>query len=348
MGQMESTLGLRKLACLALLFLSFFLLLLPFSAARADDMKSTVMVGSSRIDVTIDTSDAPISQPDVIKWVQNAAESVVAYYDRFPVPHLTLRVIAFNGSGVRHGMTWGRDGGLIKISAGSKTSAAEFADDWMLTHEMIHLAFPSMADEHHWIEEGISVYVEPIARIRAGHLMAMQMWSDLVRDMPKGLPKDGESGMDHTHTWGRTYWGGALFCFMADVQIRKQTNNVKGLEDALRGILEAGGTINEDWDLEKAFKTGDQTTGVLVLQKLYMDWKDKPVMVDLPEMWKQLGVEVDGTTVRLHDDAPMAAIRRAIETGNAKMKSGDSAAPSEKDSATRPVAVFAGRTTGSN
>jgi hypothetical protein len=348
MGQMGSTLGLRKLACLALPLLPFFLLLLPFSAARADDMKSTVMVGSSRIDVTIDTSEAPISQPDVMKWVQNAADSVVAYYGRFPVPHLTLRIISFDGSGVRHGTTWGRGGGLIRISAGSKTSAAEFADDWMLTHEMIHLAFPSMADEHHWIEEGISVYVEPIARIRAGHLTAMQMWSDLVRDMPKGLPKDGESGMDHTHTWGRTYWGGALFCFMADVQIRKQTNNVKGLEDALRGILEAGGTINEDWDLEKAFKTGDQTTGVLVLQKLYMDWKDKPVMVDLPEMWKQLGVEVDGTTVRLHDDAPMAAIRRAIETGNAKMKSGDSAAPSEKDSATRPVAVFAGRTTGSN
>jgi hypothetical protein len=342
--------GFRKIACFV-----FLVLLLPFRATQADDMKSTIMVGSSRIDVTMDTSEAPLSQPDVMRWVQNAADSVVAYYGRFPVPHLTLRVISFDGSGVGRGTTWGRGGGLIRISAGSKTSAAEFADDWMLTHEMIHLAFPSVADEHHWIEEGISVYVEPIARIRAGHWTATKMWSDLVRDMPKGLPKEGESGMDHTHTWGRTYWGGALFCFVADVRIRKQTNNAKGLEDALRGILEAGGTINEDWDMEKAFKIGDQAAGVDVLEKLYMDWKDTPVMVDLPGMWKGLGVEVDGSTVRLHEDAPMAAIRRAMEMGPPASKDGGGAAPSkngaaEKNAAAagRPLAVFAGRTTRSN
>src|SRR5271168_1472389 len=269
MGQMGSTLGLRKLACLALPLLPFFLLLLPFSAARAEDMKSTVMVGSSRIDVTIDTSEAPISQPDVMKWVQNAADSVVAYYGRFPVPHLTLRIISFDGSGVRHGTTWGRGGGLIRISAGSKTSAAEFADDWMLTHEMIHLAFPSMADNHHWIEEGISVYVEPIARVQAGQLSEAEMWKDVVRDVPQGQPQPGDRGLDHTHTWGRTYWGGAIFCLLADVQIRKRTGNSKGLQDALRAINSAGGTIESDWILERALEIGDKATDGGTLMELY-------------------------------------------------------------------------------
>jgi hypothetical protein len=41
-------------------------------------------------------------------------------------------------------------------------------EDWELTHEMIHLAFPDMARNQHWIEEGISVYVEPIACVQAG------------------------------------------------------------------------------------------------------------------------------------------------------------------------------------
>ena len=45
----------------------------------------------------------------------------------------------------------------------------------MLTHEMVHLAFPSVDDKHHWIEEGIATYVEPIARIQAGNLKAEQM-----------------------------------------------------------------------------------------------------------------------------------------------------------------------------
>jgi hypothetical protein len=353
MVRMESTLGFSKRACLVVL-----LLLVPFRAAKAADVTSTLMIGGSRIDVTIqssETPDAPLSQPDVMKWVQFAAESVAAYYTRFPVPHLTLRIISFDGSGVRHGMTWGREGGLIVIHAGNKTTPAEFAEDWMLTHEMIHLAFPSMADEHHWIEEGISVYVEPIARIRAGHWTAAKMWSDLVRDMPKGEPQAGDQGLDHTHTWGRTYWGGALFCFVADVEIRKQTKNKKGLEDALRGILEAGGNINEDWALEKALKIGDEAVGLDVLEKLYAEWKDKPVKVDLGAMWKELGIEASGGTVVLKDDAAMSAVRREIEMGTSGAKAGDKAslpgggAP-KKDSASagRPLAVFAGRTARSN
>jgi hypothetical protein len=350
---MEITLGFRKRACLLLL-----LLLVPFRAAKAADVTSTLMIGGSRIDVTIQSSEtpgAPLSQPDVMKWVQFAAESVATYYTRFPVPHLTLRVVSFDGTGIRHGTTWGRDGGLIVIHAGNKTTSAEFAEDWMLTHEMIHLAFPSMADEQHWIEEGISVYVEPIARIRAGHWTALKMWRDLVRDMPKGLPKAGDEGLDHTHTWGRTYWGGALFCFVADVEIRKQTKNKKGLEDALRGILDAGGSINEDWTIEKAFEIGDKAAGVDVLQKMYTEWKDKPVQVDLPAMWNALGVEANGGTAMLKDDAPMSAVRRAVEMGTPGAKESDKASPSgagatAKDSATasRPLAVFAGRTAKSN
>ncbi len=362
MVRMESILGLRKglykrfckRACSVFLVLSFFLLLCP-SISKADDVTSTLMIGGSKIDVTIDTSEAPLSQADVMQWVKNAAESVATYYGRFPVPHLTLRVVSFDGSGVRHGTTWGKDGGLIRIFAGSKTSPQYFADDWMLTHEMVHLAFPSMmGDEHHWIEEGSAVYVEPIARIRAGHWTALQMWHDLVRDMPKGEPQPGDEGLDHTHTWGRTYWGGALFCFVADVEIRKQTKNKKGLEDALRGVLDAGGDIRVDWELEKALKVADQAVGVDVLEKLYSEWKDKPVQVDLAPMWKELGVEVgqDGTTVTLNNDAPLAAIRRAIELGTPGAKAGDKP-PTGVGSARqgsmaadsgRPMAVFAGRT----
>lgn len=323
-------------------------LLLPFGSAQAANVTSTVMVGTSRIDLTVNTDDGAPDQADVLKWVQNAAESVTAYYGHFPVPRLTLRVISFNGSGVRHGTTWGRDGGLIRIFAGSQTTAQDFADDWMLTHEMLHLAFPSMmGDEHHWIEEGLSVYVEPIARIRAGHWTARQMWRDLVRDMPKGQPQSGDEGLDHTHTWGRTYWGGALFFFMADVEIRKQTKNKKGLEDALRGILQAGGDINEDWSIEKVLKTGDQAVGLDVLDKLYAEWRDKPVTVDLAALWTQLGVTSNGAT---NEDAQLSAVRRCIESGTTSSKTAATTPANATDwpsVGARPLTVFAGRTSGS-
>jgi hypothetical protein len=327
--------GLIKFICVC-----WLLLPLSPSLARPADVTSTLLIGGAKIDVTIEPGQMKLSQADLMHWVQSAAEAVATYYGRYPVPHVLIRIIPADGTGVRHGQTFGYDGGLIKIRVGRETQPSELADDWMLTHEMIHLAFPSVADEHHWIEEGISVYVEPIARIHAKQMSASQMWADLLRDMPKGLPQSGDKGLDHTHTWGRTYWGGALFCFVADVQIRQKTHNQKGLPDALRGILNAGGDIRHDWDLQDALKAADHATDTSVLTDLYSKWKDVPVDVDLPSMWKQLGIEIDGKTMRLIEDAPLAAIRRAITTAD----SSKSGAPT---SALRPTAVFAGRSTAS-
>ena len=319
--------------------LALLLLCLPAFTARADEMTSTFAIGGARIDVTIDAGKLEVSQSDLMHWVKSAAESVTAYYGRFPVPHLLLRISSFDGRGVRHGQTFDTDGGLITIRVGNASSPAELAEDWMLTHEMLHLAFPSLEGNHHWMEEGLSVYVEPIARIRAGHLTAQQMWTDLVKDLPKGLPQDGDRGLDHTHTWGRTYWGGALFCFVADVEIHRKTQNKRGLEDALRGILEAGGDIRKDWELEETLKVGDRATGTDVLVKLYEQMKDQPVNVDLAAVWKELGVVNEGGTIQFRDDAPLAAVRKSVTDGFSK-KSATSGV------ATRPLTVFAGRARG--
>src|SRR5882724_3041707 len=289
-------------------------LLLVFTrvSAPASDMTSTLLIGGSKIDVTIESGEMKVSQAELIQWVKSAAEAVATYYGRYPVPHVRVQIIPVDGSGIRHGQTFGYEGGSIKIRVGARTPAAELANDWMLTHEMVHLSFPSMSDEHHWIEEGIAVYVEPIARIQAKQMNAEQMWADLVRDMPKGQPQTDDKGLDHTHTWGRTYWGGALFCFVADVEIRKQTHNQKGLQDALRGILNAGGEITHDWELSEALRIGDRSTGTTVLSDLYGKMASKAAAVDLTRLWQRLGVEMQGDGVVFNDAAPLAAIRQVI------------------------------------
>jgi hypothetical protein len=275
-------------------------------------MRFQLTAKGSQIDVEVGQGELAVSQDELNRWVQNAADAIVGYYGRFPVPHLRLQIEPSGGNGIRGGKTFGRGGGLIIVHVGSQTPVSELASDWMMTHEMVHLTFPSMADEHHWIEEGIATYVEPIARIQAGQMEAAEMWRDLVRDMPKGQPRSGDKGLDHTHTWGRTYWGGALYCLRADVEIRRQTQNAKGLQDALRGILDAEGDIREDWELRKALETGDRTTGTHVLTNLYEEMKDKPVEVDLDGLWKQLGVKAENGRVTLLDDAPLAGVRQAI------------------------------------
>src|SRR5438105_15732422 len=122
------------------------LLLLGSIPAGAQDMTSTLLIGGAKIDVTIESGPMKLSQADLLHWVQRAAEAVATYYGRYPVPHVRIRIIPVDGSGVRHGQTFGYDGGLIKIRVGSATPPSELSNDWMLTHEMVHLSFPSMAD----------------------------------------------------------------------------------------------------------------------------------------------------------------------------------------------------------
>ncbi len=289
----------------------FFLLMLVPRSLRAET-SFTVEAASSKIDATVAGDALKVSDAQLKQWVQKAADAVVAYYGRYSVPHLTLQIRSFDGRGVRGGQTFSRHGGFIRIAVGTQSSEDDLNSDWMLTHEMVHLNFPDMQDQHHWIEEGIATYVEPIARIQAGQFSAQRMWFELVRDMPKGLPESGDEGLDHTHTWGRTYWGGALFCFLADVEIRKQTQNKKGLQDALRGILNAGGDIRYDWPIEKALQVGDDAVGVKALLKLYEQMRDRPMQVDLDSLWKQLGVRIENGAVQFSDDAPLAVIRKSI------------------------------------
>lgn len=261
-------------------------------------------------EIVVRIAPGPLALPParVLDWIERSARAVAAYYGRFPARHASLVVIPRAGRGVSGGRAWGHDGAAVRITLGQEATEADLAQDWVLVHEMVHLAFPSVPTHQHWIEEGLATYVEPIARAQHGLLDAATVWLELVAGMPKGLPRPGDRGLDHTPTWGRTYWGGALFALLADVEIRRRTGNRRGLQDALRAIL-AAGNIETSSDLPRALAIGDHSTGVPVLAELYARMKDTPSPVDLTALWRELGVRADGA---LDDQAPLAAIRRAI------------------------------------
>ncbi|MGH8277124.1 MAG: hypothetical protein ACRETH_10575, partial [Steroidobacteraceae bacterium] len=124
-----------------------------------------------------------------------------------------------------------------------------------------------------------------------------------------------DRGIDRTPTWGRTYWGGAMFCLLADVDIRRRTHNLKGLQDAVRAIARESGGLAADWPIERVLRTADAAVGTTSLEELYARMKDAPVTPDLMSLWRELGVVPEGSSVRLTDDAPLAQLRHAIMTG---------------------------------
>ncbi|MGB9415386.1 MAG: hypothetical protein WCB58_03650 [Acidobacteriaceae bacterium] len=273
-------------------------------------------VGGATLQVDFAPGDLDLSDDVILKRIEMAARAVTTYYGKFPVPRVRIFIVpAADRSGVVQGTTWGDVGGwpsFTRIRLGQHTTQQELSADWTITHELVHTAFPTLPDDQHWMEEGLATYIEPVARVQAGELPAKQIWHDMLAGMRKGEPEPGDQGLDRTHTWGRTYWGGALFCLVADVQIRVATGNRKGLQDALRAIVAAGGTIDHEWPLTRALEIADRSTATQVLTKMYGTWGTSPVTVDLEKLWEQLGVHSSGTEIEFDGSAPDAGIREAI------------------------------------
>jgi hypothetical protein len=281
--------------------------------ACADGQSSRqITVEGVDVRVELDESAFQVGAQPIMSWIGRSLGIVAAYYGRFPTDTLRIRVNAVGGEGVLTGKTFGYHGGVIRVDVGRNVTAAQLLNDWVLVHEMTHLALPDVGEDHAWLSEGLAVYVEGIARVQAGNRTQEDVFAEELRSMPRGLPQSGDRGLDNTHNWGRTYWGGAMFCLLADVQIHQRTDNRLGLQDAMRAVARASGGLSTDWPINRVFATADAATGTTVLAELYARMKDAPVDPDLPALWRQLGVVREGASVRLSDDAPLAPVRRAI------------------------------------
>jgi hypothetical protein len=274
--------------------------------------KTRVTVDGGVISLAFAPGKLALDGVPILSWVERAALSVWTYYDRFPVASVRVLIVPVAGEGVRNGTTWGYGGAAIRMLLGQSAHLDDLDHDWKMTHEMVHLALPDLSRRHTWLAEGLAVYIEPIARVQAGYLDARTIWADMMRDMPRGLPVAGGGGLDNTFTWETIYWGGALFCLLADVGYRRATGNRRGLQDAMRGILAAGGNHEVEWPIGRILDLADQTAGAVVMRPLYESMRTEPVMTFLPGLWRDLGLQARPEGLALDDDAPLAPIRRAI------------------------------------
>jgi hypothetical protein len=280
--------------------------------------KTDLDVSGGTIHVAFAPGEIALPREKIFDWIRASARAVSTYYGRFPVSSLRLLIVPVDGARVRGGTTWGYRGAAIRLPFGRDSSEADLKRDWVIVHEMVHTALPDLDDRYNWLSEGLAVYVEPIARVQAGDLTAQEIWQAMMRDMPKGLPQAGDQGLDNTDTWGRKYWGGAMFCLLADIEIRKRTGNKLGLQDAMRGVLAAGGNHEKDWPIDRVLSTADKAVGVDVLTHLHDEMGPKPVTPDLAALWRDLGLKAQGESLEFDDAAPLAAIRKAITEPRSK------------------------------
>lgn len=286
---------------------------MPYTAF--DKLNHTILkVENATLKIGFAPGKLDLSNQQILNWIKNSAEVVAKYYGQFPVNSARVLIVPTTGKGVKGGQAFGYKGAAIRVFVGQQSDYTDLKKDWIAIHEMIHLALPNTHQRHIWLAEGLSTYIESISRVQAGQLSEEFVWKGFIKAMPYGLPKEGDKGLDYTHTWGRTYWGGALFCLLTDIEIRKQTNNKMGLQDALIGLIKKGGNNERIWSILEIIEATDYVTGKKVVYEQYMKMYNTPIKTNLEELWTKLGINKDGDKITFNRDAPLAKIRQAIFT----------------------------------
>jgi hypothetical protein len=271
-----------------------------------------LLIDGSRLDVNIRDKVLLSKKDMLLEWIEYSAQTVHQYYGQFPVDNLEINLNVSGGFAVRFGQAFGGNSPHLRIVVGEDINTAMLRKDWIMVHEMVHLAMANVPRSNRWLLEGLATYVESIARAQQGHLSEEFVWNGFINRMPQGLPAAGDAGLDHTPTWGRTYWGGAMFCLLADIEIRKLSDNRMSLRDALRGILREGYSMQAESSAMQIFKSGDAATGLPVLVSLYENMRADPIPVDLEALWVSLGVHLQNDIAIYNSDAPLAHIREQL------------------------------------
>ncbi len=271
----------------------------------------------ARLDVIL--LGAPLAMGDAaeVAWIRGAGACVAGLFGRFPVDATLFAVPVTGAEGVVFGRVMSLAGASVVLLFGDRTGAEAAHDDWVVVHELFHLGCPSFVGEGHWLEEGLATYYEPILRERAGWMTEQELWAHFAREMPRGLRRGGEpASLEEREDIDSTYWGGALFALLADVAIRESSHGARSLDDAMRAALAVEGDATHAARVADFLRTGSAAAGDRELDAVYEAWAVRGESVDLDGLWHRLGLEVlTGGAVRLRDDAPLSAVRRAIAAG---------------------------------
>ncbi len=266
----------------------------------------------AQIDMVVVDGALEIGLPQLADWVRQSATAVAGFFDGYSAADSLLVVMPAPGGGVPFGRVVPGGGVSMVVLVGQSASARGLYNEWVLIHEMIHTAMPFVYDRATWLMEGAATYLEPIIRHRAGWKSEADVWREWIDNMDRGLAGLTETGLRHG---GSPYWGGALFMLLADIEIRRATGLRLGLEDCLRATLAGGGNAVERWSVKEMLDACDRLTGKPLLRQLARRHVDAGSPLDLPGLWRDLGVELRDGMIVYRDGAPLAAIRDMIVKG---------------------------------
>ena len=261
------------------------------------------------IAVHVGASDIAIGAPALASWVQYFAALSAEYWQGFPVDRLMVAIVPAGAADrVSFGRVRGGGGATMQIVAGRGVTANTlYRRDWILTHELLHLAQPHLPRDGMWLMEGMATYVEPILRHIAGLYTADQVWSEWLGGMPAGSLGLTTMGLQRTNP----YWGGALALLATNIAIVEATDGNKTMVDCLRAGLRSVGNATVRAQTSAIISACDQSVGFPAMAD-FVSWHRSATEFNLPRLWQKLGVSKNGSSVAYADNAAAKVLRAAM------------------------------------
>ncbi len=260
-----------------------------------------------------------LSRQEIEAWVSAAAQSNRRFWGQSPAPGGLIVVVPALGRGdVPFGRVLSAGGAVVTIRVGEEADGQALLDDWVLTHELLHLGSPVMRDTGTWLNEGIATFYEPLLRVRAGWKPEDEVWREWISQMPRGMRAMTDIGLSNAGRGG-IYWGGAIFVLMAEIEALSASGGQVGFSDCLRRALGEGGNTMERWPSRKLIDLCDRMLGGDRLARLHEAHVAKGSPMDLDETWRRLGVAMAADGAIAYDDtAELAWVRPLILWGGPK------------------------------
>lgn len=261
----------------------------------------------------------PADHAMVRDWVRHGAQAITTVYGSFPVPSPQVLVVPI-GRGSEP-VPWGQvlrgGGAAAHLFIDQTRPAAEFADDWVLVHELSHLLHPDLGQDSAWLAEGLATYYQYVARVRAGMMTERQAWQKLHEGFERGRGQT-RSGVDllaatrsmrEQRIFMRVYWTGTAVALLADLALRDSGSSLDAVLGQFRDCCLAEARA---WKTGEFLERLDRISGTGILSGLARRYLHSDRFPDLREAYERLGLlYVDGR-IELASDGAAAGLRRAI------------------------------------
>jgi hypothetical protein len=257
-----------------------------------------------------------VDEADLWRWLEPAVRGVASVSGTFPLRRVQVLIVPIGaGRSVPFGMTARGGGATTMLLVGAHARRRDLARDWVAPHELSHLLLPPLDDDGTWFSEGSASYFQNVARARAGQLDASQAWSELVDGFRRGAAQaddaalfDASHQMRHTHRFQQVYWGGAAIALALDVALRAHDSS---LDAALAHVRRRVPVDDAPLRVEQVLALMQEVAPGVDVQGLVEPMLRAPFPA-VDATLAALGVVRTSKGVSLRDDAPQAAIRRAI------------------------------------